>query len=331
MLTLTHPNGRTFTCAQEKPVSTTDIMRLALAFMNDEMDFDQVTESIIKASGADLSDFTEVEPEQETIEKQEAYDAQLVSEQEITNDLWQEVVVEADEQDKGQDELLVNYNGVYFPDKGDDYTVPVERQKLILASWEHLKNSLRDAIPELENLEDISKPTKNGYKNKSAIQLKKDKELLSTIRKDLNANVLKLFVAEELENLIQTRVNGVYRELLAKKSDQEEPTEEENFVYVLAQNKHLVPENIPYKIVDSVLDIPNKTAKYIDENGEIGEAIYAIMEAKHTPKPVAEAEPSVLRVKQMQKIERLKTDPELSEEERARRIQFAEEVLRHIR
>lgn len=54
-------------------------------------------------------------------------------------------------------------------------------------------------------------------------------------------------------------------------------------IYVLRENQHLIPEGAEsgsYTIVDNCLDIPHKTCQYLDENGEVGEAVYAMAQAR---------------------------------------------------
>jgi hypothetical protein len=107
------------------------------------------------------------------------------------------------------------------------------------------------------------------------------------------------------------------------------PTKDNGIIYVLRENAHLVEGKEPssYTVVESVLDIPHNTCQYLDENGELGEAVYAMAQARKEArdgkiafKKATEAE----NVAQLQaKLADIEANPNYSSEERQNRIRNA--------
>jgi hypothetical protein len=97
-------------------------------------------------------------------------------------------------------------------------------------------------------------------------------------------------------------------------------------IYVLKENTYLIEgkELSSYTVVDNVLSIPDKTCQYLDENGELGEAVYAMAQArkdikdgKVALKKATEAENATLLRAKLASIE---ANPDYSPEEKRNRI-----------
>jgi hypothetical protein len=194
------------------------------------------------------------------------------------------VVIDNSPSPELQPETNCNTHGVV--DLEDNLAVDLKEPGSVV--WEQYKNTV--LTPLLEK-------TLAEAKTKAAQKLVEPK--VRELRKCLGIGLSDKFDEDFLEQMYLAKVKTFGNKLpeteFPPKSELQPETncntpevkpEEDNpvveTIYVLKENAYLIEGKEPssYTIIDKVLDIPDKSCQYLDENGELGEAVYAMAQAR---------------------------------------------------